>query len=80
MGKTTELQTEGATTTERTPMPVPKGGWPADEYTGKGGSFSRDPYTGIRTPTPETLAAWAAAEAAEAEAAAAAARLKAELE
>jgi hypothetical protein len=43
-----------ATTEARTPMAEPEGGWPADEYTGKGGSYVRDPYTGIRTPTPET--------------------------
>lgn len=49
--------------TERTPMPMPEGGWPADEFTGKGGSYVRDPYTGIRTPTPETAAALAAAAA-----------------
>jgi len=35
---------------ERQPLPVPDGGWPADEYTGKPGSYVRDPYTGIRTP------------------------------
>lgn len=38
---------------ERKPLPVPEGGWPADEYTGKCGSYVRDPYTGIRTPAPE---------------------------
>lgn len=53
MGKTTN--TEGAAETQaRQPMPVPEGGWPADEFTGKGGSYVRDPYTGLRTPTPET--------------------------
>jgi hypothetical protein len=45
------------------PMPEPEGGWPADEYTGKAGQFVRDPFTGIRTPTPETAAALAAAAA-----------------
>lgn len=38
---------------ERQPLPVPEGGWPADEYTGKCGSYVRDPYTGTRTPAPE---------------------------
>jgi len=47
------------------PMAEPEGGWPADEFTGKGGSYVRDPYTGIRTPTPETAAALAAAAAAQ---------------
>lgn len=46
---------------ERVPMAEPEGGWPADEFTGKGGSYVRDPFTGIRTPTPETAAALAAA-------------------
>lgn len=46
---------------ERLPMPEPEGGWPADEFTGKGGSYVRDPFTGIRTPTPETAAMLAAA-------------------
>jgi hypothetical protein len=35
---------------ERQPLPVPDGGWPADEYTGKPGSYVRDPFTGIRSP------------------------------
>ena len=42
-------------------MVEPEGGWPADEFTGKGGSYVRDPFTGVRTPTPETAAALAAA-------------------
>ena len=33
---------------ERKPMPMPAGGWPADEFTGKAGSFERDPFTGVR--------------------------------
>ena len=45
------------------PLAEPEGGWPADEYTGKGGSYVRDPFTGVRTPTPETAAALAAATA-----------------
>ncbi|MBV7454301.1 hypothetical protein KW843_07450 [Acidovorax sp. sif1233] len=35
-------------TDERTPMAVPVGGWPPDEFTGQAGSFERDPYTGVR--------------------------------
>lgn len=35
---------------ERMPLPVPEGGWPADEFTGMAGSFVRDPFTGIRQP------------------------------
>ena len=35
---------------ERVPMAEPEGGWPADEYTGKAGSYVRDPYTGLRRP------------------------------
>lgn len=31
------------------PMPEPEGGWPADEWTGKGGSYVRDPLTGVRS-------------------------------
>lgn len=56
---------EMASVDERVPMAEPEGGWPADEWTGKGGSYVRDPYTGIRTPTAETAAALAAAAAAQ---------------
>lgn len=28
----------------------PPGGWPADEFTGVGGSYVRDPVTGVRRP------------------------------
>ena len=45
------------------PLLEPEGGWPVDEFTGKGGSYVRDPFTGVRTPTPETAAALAAAAA-----------------
>lgn len=31
------------------PMPEPEGGWPADEFTGMGGSYVRDPFTGVRS-------------------------------
>lgn len=34
---------------ERLPMPEPEGGWPADEFTGMGGSYVRDPFTGVRS-------------------------------
>lgn len=37
----------------RKPLPVPEGGWPADEFTGLSGSFVRDPFTGIRSRAPE---------------------------
>lgn len=36
------------------PMPEPDGGWPPDEFTGKDGRFVRDPFTGVRSPAPET--------------------------
>ena len=39
---------------ERKPLPVPEGGWPADEFTGKPGSYVRDPFTGKRSPAPAT--------------------------
>lgn len=32
----------------RQPMPMPEGGWPPDEFTGKAGRFERDPFTGVR--------------------------------
>lgn len=34
---------------ERSPMAVPEGGWPADEFTGESGRFVRDPFTGVRS-------------------------------
>lgn len=34
---------------EPMPMPEPEGGWPADEFTGVGGSYVRDPVTGLRS-------------------------------
>lgn len=37
---------------ERLPMPEPEGGWPPDEFTGVGGSYVRDPLTGVRSPAP----------------------------
>lgn len=47
-----------AAVAEPVPMAEPEGGWPADEFTGLGGSFVRDPYTGIRRPAePEVGAA-----------------------
>jgi hypothetical protein len=45
---------------ERKPLPEPAGGWPRDEYTGKSGSYVRDPFTGIRRPAVDTAAAPAA--------------------
>lgn len=41
-----------ASTPAPTPMPEPAGGWPRDAYTGKAGSYVRDPFTGIRRPAP----------------------------
>jgi hypothetical protein len=38
---------------ERLPLPEPEGGWPADEFTGVGGRYVRDPHTGVRSPAPE---------------------------
>ena len=41
---------------EPIPMPEPEGGWPVDEFTGLGGSYVRDPFTGVRSrvaPEPE---------------------------
>lgn len=35
-----------------TPITEPAGGWPADQYTGVGGSYVRDPVTGLRSPAP----------------------------
>ena len=34
---------------EPMPMPMPAGGWPADEFTGLGGSYVRDAFTGVRS-------------------------------
>lgn len=39
--------------TEPVPLAEPEGGWPADEFTGRAGSYVRDPYTGIRRPAEE---------------------------
>lgn len=33
-------------------VPEPEGGWPVDEFTGVGGSYVRDPLTGVRRPVP----------------------------
>lgn len=44
--------TASTDTEERKPLPVPAGGWPADEFTGKAGRFVRDPFTGVRRPAP----------------------------
>lgn len=48
---TTSTKAEGEQE-DRKPLPVPPGGWPADEYTGKAGRFVRDPFTGLRSPAP----------------------------
>jgi hypothetical protein len=31
------------------PLAEPEGGWPVDEFTGIGGSYVRDPFTGVRS-------------------------------
>lgn len=52
-------QPDEAEASGRLPMPEPEGGWPADEFTGKGGNYVRDPYTGVRSkvePPPEPAA------------------------
>lgn len=49
--ETTSTAAETAVTpavSEQQPMPVPKGGWPLDEYSGKAGHYVRDPFTGVR--------------------------------
>lgn len=48
-----------------TPVAEPEGGWPPDQYTGIGGSYVRDPLTGLRRPAdpaPETPDAAASVE------------------
>lgn len=55
MGKK-DVALGGVEGTEPIPMPEPEGGWPADEFTGLGGSYVRDPFTGVRSrvmPEPE---------------------------
>ena len=42
-------ETAQQTSTGPVPMAEPAGGWPADEFTGIGGSYVRDPFTGIRS-------------------------------
>lgn len=44
------VKKQEAAETVRQVMPEPEGGWPADEFTGKGGTYIRDPYTGLRRP------------------------------
>ena len=52
MGKKDDTNKDDATPAAATPMPEPEGGWPADEYTGKGGRYVRDPVTGVRSVNP----------------------------
>ncbi|WP_290906219.1 hypothetical protein [Aquabacterium sp.] len=59
----TETSTSTATSApaaQRQPLPEPAGGWPRDEYTGIGGNYVRDPFTGIRRPADDTATAPAA--------------------
>ena len=54
MGKKDNTSKEPATPdVPATPMPEPEGGWPADEFTGIGGQYVRDPLTGKRSKAPE---------------------------
>ena len=48
-GATTEPLAGAPLIESLVPMPMPDGGWPADEFTGKGGSYVRDPFTGVRS-------------------------------
>lgn len=52
MGKTTDKAPGDLPVQEdkRIPLPMPEGGWPADEFTGLGGDYVRDPVTGKRSP------------------------------
>lgn len=43
------VQTMAGEPGARLPMAQPEGGWPADEFTGIGGSYVRDPFTGVRS-------------------------------
>lgn len=54
VGKTViaDVVVEGVDVPAAQPMPEPEGGWPADEFTGVGGSYVRDPFTGVRTQAP----------------------------
>ncbi|MFZ4286634.1 hypothetical protein [Variovorax sp. HJSM1_2] len=47
--KTPTAEAANTAAETRQPLPVPPGGWPADEFTGIGGDYVRDPYTGVRT-------------------------------
>lgn len=47
-GDRTEPAPGAPLATALAPMPEPAGGWPADEFTGHGGSYVRDPITGVR--------------------------------
>lgn len=54
MAAMVEAQAQAQTQVDERPvMAEPEGGWPADEFTGKPGSYVRDPYTGIRSPAAE---------------------------
>lgn len=56
-GATDEAEAIGdaGETAARQPLPIPPGGWPADEFTGMGGRFVRDPFTGVRSPAPDEV-------------------------
>lgn len=47
--KSTPVAAPADSTEAPQPLPVPPGGWPADEFTGLGGDYVRDPFTGVRS-------------------------------
>lgn len=57
MSKTTKKKPEStAPAPAKTPAPSPAAtAWPADQYTGVGGRYVRDPATGERRPADEQL-------------------------
>ena len=55
MSKRTAVTAEAGAAASTSDAPVtptvhPEGGWPPDEFTGIGGTYVRDPVTGVRTP------------------------------
>lgn len=53
VSKTTKKPDSAAPATAKTPTPSPATtAWPADEFTGRGGRYVRDPVTGERRPAP----------------------------
>ena len=55
MSKRTAVTAEAGAVASTSDAPVtptvhPEAGWPPDEFTGIGGTYVRDPVTGVRTP------------------------------